>query len=184
MRSTHKRLLTVRTVLTRSMHLTAWILALAVFVPQATTALLSGKNGHETTRRTFVSPSSGGEILTNDGEEPRITSGKAEQFRKRRNPSFPRGAYSLCKDEHNLKHNYISFIDQSIFSEYSQTVRLVEPRMYARPDQFRKENLARPPVVEDVAEPASCKTSLGSSLLISFDLVGRDFVPNLSLSRL
>lgn len=141
------------------MNLTTWSWVLAVFVPQATTALLSGKRAHETRRRTVVSPSSRDKIVTNDGEEKiSFTSGKAEQFRQRRNPSFPRDAYSLEKDEQALKHNYISFIDQSIFSEYSQTVRLVEPRMYARPDQFRKENLARPPAVEDVAEPASCKT--------------------------
>jgi hypothetical protein len=143
------------------MNLTAWIFVLVIFTQESSAALLSGRDCHQSRCRLFVS--SADEILTNDGDKnvsPRITAGKAEAFRKKRNPSFPNNAYSLDKDEQTLKHNYISFIDQSIFSEYSQTVRLVEPRMYARPDQFRKENLSRPPTVEDVAEPASCKISL------------------------
>jgi len=92
------------------------------------------------------------------------TAFKAESFRQKRKPSFPRKAYSLLKDEQELKHNFISFIDQSLFKEYSQTVRLVEPRLYARPDQFLRQNLDRPPTVEDVAEPASFYGKLATFL--------------------
>jgi hypothetical protein len=77
----------------------------------------------------------------------------------KRKPPFPIEAYPLAKDEANVKYNFISFIDQSFMSSYSQTVRLVEPRLYARPDQFRKENSQRPPTIEDVAEPKTCKLS-------------------------
>jgi len=91
------------------------------------------------------------------GVQETIAADEAEYFRKKREPAFPRRAYPLLKDEREIKHNFISFIDQSMFSEYSQTVRLVEPRLYARPDQFRKENLGRQPTIKDVAEPATCR---------------------------
>jgi len=55
---------------------------------------------------------------------------------KKRDPPFPRGAYHLARDERMLKHNYVSFIDHAIGSSYTEIARLVEPRRYARSDQF------------------------------------------------
>lgn len=149
------------------MHLTAgW--AVLLLAP-GTAAFLCGKHCWLTNRqesssqqrcpvsRSTSTPRHNESTMSSSSSSSSCSPTTAEDFRKRRNPSFPRKAYSLYKDEQALKHNYISFIDQSIFSEYSQTVRLVEPRMYARPEQFARQNLARPPTVEDVAEPASCK---------------------------
>ena len=73
----------------------------------------------------------------------------------KREPPFPKSAYHLAKDEERLKHNFVSFIDQSIVSTYSQVARLVEPRLYARADQFRKEMIDVPPTIDDVAPPPS-----------------------------
>lgn len=139
--------------------LVAWRwLIIALLLPQGAGAFLSADGGGGVGRRrllVLVLRAANGEKLTT-----RNTAYKAETFRKRRKPAFPSKAYSLLKDEERLQHNFISFIDQSIFSEYSQSVRLVEPRLYARPEQFLKENLSVPPGVEDVAEPASCKCNL------------------------
>jgi len=143
--------------------LVAWTrwLVITLLLPRGAGAFLrygsgGGGRGRLYVLRASSSPSPGDGTATN-GEKrtTRNTAYKAETFRKRRKPAFPRKAYSLIKDEERLHHNFISFIDQSIFSEYSQSVRLVEPRLYARPEQFRKENLSIPPGVEDVAEPAS-----------------------------
>lgn len=138
----------------------SWLaISLRLLLPQGVGAFLSAGGGRPgrliIVLRDSSSPSNGtanGEKLTT-----RNTAYKAETFRKKRKPAFPRRAYSLQKDEERLKHNFISFIDQSIFSEYSQSVRLVEPRMYSRPEQFMNQNLSVPPGIEDVAEPASCK---------------------------
>lgn len=83
----------------------------------------------------------------------------SKSTRNKRKPAFPIEAYPLAKDEGDLKYNFISFIDQSFLASYSQSVRLVEPRLYAKPDQFRKENANTPPTIEDVAEPQSCTYS-------------------------
>lgn len=64
----------------------------------------------------------------------------------------------MAKEEDNLTHNYISFIDQSILKTYSQQTRLIEPRGYAIRDQFLPENAKRSPTVDDVAMP---KTKYG-----------------------
>jgi hypothetical protein len=74
---------------------------------------------------------------------------------RERRPPFPSRSYPLLKDEEELKHNFISFIDQSMFQTYSQTVRLVEPRGYAIPDPFLTRNFPVPPTVDDVAMPKS-----------------------------
>jgi hypothetical protein len=73
-----------------------------------------------------------------------------------RQPSFPASAYSnLAEEEKKLGHHYISFIDQSILQQYSQQTRLIEPRQYAIPDQFRKDKATTPPTVDDLAMPAT-----------------------------
>ena len=95
---------------------------------------------------------------TNQQEAPWLQSMKRcatkNKYRRRRKPAFPKEAYSnLLSEEENLRHNFVSFIDQSITTSYSQSVRLVEPRAYARSDQFRPENAQVPPRIEDVAEP-------------------------------
>jgi len=68
--------------------------------------------------------------------------------------SFPKSAYHLAKDEENLKYNFISFIDHTL-EKYTQIARLVEPRVYARPDQFERDNTDVPPTIDDVAPPPS-----------------------------
>lgn len=68
--------------------------------------------------------------------------------------SFPKSAYHLAKDEENLRYNFISFIDHTL-DPYSQIARLVEPRVYARPDQFERDNTDVPPTIDDVAPPPS-----------------------------
>lgn len=102
---------------------------------------------------------------------------------KRRKPQFPRSAYSLLKDEQDLKHTFISFVDQSIFSGYTQAVRLVEPRLYARPDQFRKKNLKKPPEILDVAEPPSCEQIAAFHFLTTDPLLYLFYLENMYLTR-
>lgn len=75
---------------------------------------------------------------------------------RERTPPFPTTAYSNLKDiEEGLSFNYISFIDQSILKQYSQQTRLVEPRRYAIPDQFEKQNANVEPTIDDIAMPQS-----------------------------
>ena len=81
-----------------------------------------------------------------------------------RRPNFPAFAYHLSKDESELKHNFISFIDQSILTSYSQTTRLVEPRKYARPDPFLTQNQQTYPTVDDLAPPNSLYGPLATFL--------------------
>ena len=90
-----------------------------------------------------------------DGQTPPDEAPPSSEPRNSRRPAFPPQTYPLSKDEAEIKHNFISFIDQSIATSYSQTVRLVEPRLYARPDQFRRENANELPTIADVAEPTS-----------------------------
>lgn len=74
---------------------------------------------------------------------------------RERRPPFPSRAYPLLKEEEEIEHKFISFIDQSMFKSYSQTVRLVEPRGYAIADQFLTRNFKLSPTVDDVAMPQS-----------------------------
>ena len=69
-------------------------------------------------------------------------------------PPFPPAAYHLARDEDAIEHNFISFIDH--FNEpYSQVSRLVEPRLYARSEQFTPEAMDKDPTVDDIACPPS-----------------------------
>lgn len=93
------------------------------------------------------------ENTSSENDECLVDSGRRARPRQ---PSFPASAYSnLAEEETKLSYNYISFIDQSILKQYSQQTRLIEPRQYAIPDQFRKENANVPPTVDDVAMPAT-----------------------------
>lgn len=95
------------------------------------------------------------ETENNDVENDECLVGSTRKARARQ-PSFPASAYSnLAEEEKKLGYNYISFIDQSILQQYSQQTRLIEPRRYAIPDQFRKDNANIPPTVDDVAMPAT-----------------------------
>lgn len=73
----------------------------------------------------------------------------------RRDLPYPESAYHLASDEAKVKHNFISFIDRSIASSYSQVERMVEPRRYARPNQFTRDYHDVPPTISDVAPPPS-----------------------------
>lgn len=77
--------------------------------------------------------------------------------------SFPKKAYHLAKDEENLPYNFISFIDHTL-DPYTQIARLVEPRLYARPDQFEKDNYNVPPTIDDVAPPPSLYGTIATFL--------------------
>eukprot|EP00562_Extubocellulus_spinifer_P034565 CAMPEP_0178698966 /NCGR_PEP_ID=MMETSP0699-20121125/10817_1 /TAXON_ID=265572 /ORGANISM="Extubocellulus spinifer, Strain CCMP396" /LENGTH=527 /DNA_ID=CAMNT_0020345059 /DNA_START=2279 /DNA_END=3859 /DNA_ORIENTATION=+ len=110
--------------------------------------------------RSAQAPSGGaedGNTSTNGDEKSSKTSGSNNQqrTRRRRNAAYPESAYHLAKDEANLRHSFISFIDHSIGSRYTQVERMVEPRTYARPDQFTKEYRDVPPTIADVAPPPS-----------------------------
>lgn len=82
----------------------------------------------------------------------------------RRDPAYPMSAYHLAVDERRLKYNFVSFIDYSPAEPYSQVTRLVEPRSYARSDQFDKDMMDVPPTIDDVAPPPSLYGSLGELL--------------------
>jgi len=115
------------------------------------------RRGHQSTN-TALSTSTNGESRESSDQSKSSVRKRAESTksrRRRRRPAFPAQAYPLAKDEAELQHNFISFIDQSIFMSYTQSVRLVEPRNYARPDQFKKENASKQPTIDDVAEPTS-----------------------------
>ena len=75
-------------------------------------------------------------------------------IRDARRRSFPKSAYNLAADEENLSYNFISFIDHTL-DPYTQVARLVEPRVYARPDQFERNMTDVPPTIDDVAPPPS-----------------------------
>jgi hypothetical protein len=70
----------------------------------------------------------------------------------KRKPVFPLSSYNLARDEKTQKNNFLSFIDYSA-TPYSQVTRLVEPRAYARSDQFNKNMADVPPTIDDVAPP-------------------------------
>ena len=89
---------------------------------------------------------------SSSGDECRVAT---KRKARRRKPPYPSAAYPLAEEEAQLTHNYISFIDQSILKTYSQQTRLMEPRRYAIPDQFLKENANTPPTVDDVAMPTT-----------------------------
>jgi hypothetical protein len=69
--------------------------------------------------------------------------------------SFPPSAYYLSKDEENIKYTFISFVDRTFASSYDQITRLIEPRSYARPNQFEKDAMHNPPTIDDIASPPS-----------------------------
>ena len=108
-----------------------------------------------------VQPPSGGaadgDASTNGDEKSAEASGSNDRQRplRRRNAAYPESAYHLAKDEANLRHSFISFIDHSIGSRYTQVERMVEPRTYARPAQFTKEYRDVSPTIIDVAPPPS-----------------------------
>lgn len=79
-------------------------------------------------------------------------------------PAFPRSVYPLATDEESIEHNFISFIDNSFVSPYSQVTRLVEPRAYARADQFNNDMSDVPPTIDDIAAPPSRYGSLATFL--------------------
>jgi hypothetical protein len=83
------------------------------------------------------------------------TAVSTSQTRPKRMPAFPRSVYPLATDEERLEHNFISFIDNTVVSSYSQVTRLVEPRAYARADQFNNDMSDVPPTIDDIATPPS-----------------------------
>ena len=87
-----------------------------------------------------------------------------DRARSQRAPAFPRSAYFLVSDEERLQHNFISFIDHSFMSSYSQVNRLIEPRNYARSDQFQANMTAVPPTIDDVAPPPSLYGPVATAL--------------------
>jgi Protein of unknown function (DUF4239) len=99
---------------------------------------------------------------TNGSTTTNTTTNNSKVSKVRRKPAFPLEAYSrhLMMEEDNLEHHFVSFVDQSILRQYSQSVRLVEPRTYARPDPFRIQNQHTLPCIDDVAEPPSPYTPL------------------------
>jgi len=68
---------------------------------------------------------------------------------------FPRSSYHLSKKEDNINYNFVSFIDH-FDDSYTQVARLIEPRRYARSQQFygTPSNSASP-TIDDVACPPS-----------------------------
>jgi len=81
----------------------------------------------------------------------------------KRKSAFPSSTYSLAVDEERLKYNFVSFIDYTL-EPYSQVTRLVEPRFYARSDQFDRNMMDVQPTIEDLAPPPSLYNSYGEFL--------------------
>ena len=68
---------------------------------------------------------------------------------------FPRSAYHLSRDEEEISHHFVSFINH--FDEpYTHVSRLIEPRRYARSGQFDGQQVTSvPPTIDDLAGPPS-----------------------------
>lgn len=115
----------------------------------------------------FVSSSRGQEDTINvapNGTLHRTSSSPPSTTAVKRKSGYRKSAYYLSRDEDRLQHNFISFIDHSVGSPYSQVARLVEPRVYARPDQFQRNNTYVLPTIDDVAPPASLYGPWASAL--------------------
>jgi len=68
---------------------------------------------------------------------------------------FPRSSYHLSRLEDNIQYQFVSFIDH-FDDSYTQVSRLVEPRRYARSNQFYgRKPTTQPPTIDDVACPPS-----------------------------
>jgi hypothetical protein len=134
-----------------------------LFALSSSSSSSSNRVNGENDSKTYTVVSGKGDIISsrketeNNGtvENEECMVGSTRKARTRQ-PSFPASAYSnLAEEEKKLGHNYISFIDQSVLQQYSQQTRLIEPRRYAIPDQFLKDNANKPPTVDDVAMPAT-----------------------------
>lgn len=66
---------------------------------------------------------------------------------------FPRSSYHFMRDEEEISHDFISFIDHlAPEGSYTQAARLMEPRGYARSNQFDGEQVTSEiPSIDDVA---------------------------------
>lgn len=91
------------------------------------------------------------------------TSLMGEARHRELHPPFPISAYNLAADEKRLQYNFLSFIDYTN-EPYSQVTRLVEPRLYARSDQFDRNMMDVPPTIDDVAPPPNLYGGLGTFL--------------------
>jgi len=121
-------------------------------------------NGNRNTTKTPVKDDASTIQTTSDLLAGNVTTLQANTLKFPKRPTFPKSTYHLSKDEDSLQFHFISFIDHSFFTRYSQVARLVEPRKYARPDQFEQKNRNILPNIDDVAPPPSQYGPLGNFL--------------------
>jgi Protein of unknown function (DUF4239) len=129
----------------------------------ATTTFASSKRHHATPRPL----SAGGDQQADYDVKPKNSNKKTHTM-----PPFPRSSYHLSRNEEQNRHLFISFIDH--FDEsYTQVARLIEPRRYARSDQFENNNNNNnnnssqqlpPPSIDDVACPPSMYSPIANFL--------------------
>ena len=103
-------------------------------------------------------------LFSTDTKDPNDSKAGDDVMPAVRTRAYPESAYNLRSDENEVQYNFISFIDRSPPAIYSQVFRLVEPRIYARQDQFRNNMTEIPPTIDDVAPPPSLYGPLAKAL--------------------
>ena len=121
-------------------------------------------------------------LFSTDTKDPNDSKAGDDVMPAVRTRAYPESAYNLRSDENEVQYNFISFIDRSPPAIYSQVFRLVEPRVYARQDQFRNNMTEIPPTIDDVAPPPSLYGPLAKALSWN-KLPARMIVGTISLIR-
>ena len=106
---------------------------------------------------------SGGDAGTKDGDRGEGAAAAATKPVPPR-PTYPKSAYYLSVDEERLEHRLLSFMDTLGSSGYGQVARLIEPRRYARSEQFHMDMRDVEPTVDDVAPISSLYGPVGTFL--------------------
>jgi len=114
----------------------------------------------EKVKQSDIDSGSNGAVSTAGSVALNASNSTEEVSPRARRPPFPPVTYPLSTDEDEMDHKFVSFVDQSFLAEYSQTVRLIEPRLYASGKAYQT---TLPPTIDDVADPASRYSDLATA---------------------